>query len=95
MIVAEELDADWDKVQAKMALAAEPFKNPFWHAQITGGSTSIRHRWDMIRQAGAAARQMLIEAAAKQWSIDAGQCKTDKGKVLHPDGRSLTLWTAR
>lgn len=89
MIVAEELDADWEKVQAKMALAAEPFKDPVWHAQLTGGSTSIRHRWDIIRKAGAAARQMLLEAAAKQWDIPAVQCATDNGKVIHPDGRSL------
>lgn len=90
MIVAEELDADWTKVQARMALAGEPFKNPFWHAQVTGGSSSIRHRWDMIRKAGATARHMLIEAAAKQWGIDAGKCTTDNSRVIHPDGRSLS-----
>ena len=90
MIVAEELDADWKKVQARMALAAEPFKDPVWHAQLTGGSTSIRHRWDMLRKAGAAARQMLTQAAAKEWAIDAAKCKTDTGRVIHPDGRSLS-----
>jgi isoquinoline 1-oxidoreductase beta subunit len=89
MIVAEELDADWKTVQAKMALAAEPFKDPVWHAQITGGSTSIRHRWDMLRQVGAAARQVLVQAAAQQWGIDPATCVTDKGKVVHPDGRGL------
>jgi len=89
MIVAEELDADWEQVQSRMAPAADAFKNPFWHMQITGGSTSIRHRWDMIRKAGAAARQMLIEAAARQWGVAADACRTDSGKVLHPDGRSL------
>lgn len=90
MIIAEELDADWQQVQARMALAAEQFKDPVWHTQVTGGSTSIRHRWDMLRQAGAAARQMLIEAAAKQWGIATNICMTEKGKVLHPDGRSLS-----
>ncbi len=90
MIIAEELDADWNTVQAKMALAGEPFKDPFWHAQITGGSTSIRHRWDMIRMAGAVARQMLIEAAAQRWGIEAGKCTTEEGKVIHPDGRRLS-----
>ncbi len=90
MIVAEELDADWQKVRAKMALAGEAFKDPNWHAQLTGGSTSIRHRWDLIRKAGAAARQMLIEAAAKEWGVDPGRCRTDSGKVVHPDGRSLS-----
>ena len=90
MIVAEELDADWQKIQAKMALAGEAFKNPNWGAQVTGGSSSIRHRWDMIRKAGAAARQMLIEAAAKEWGVDPGRCRTDKGKVTQPDGRSFS-----
>ncbi len=90
MIVAEELDADWSRVQAKMALAAEPFKNPYWHAQVTGGSTSIRHRWEMIRKAGAAARQMLIQAAAREWGIEPGKCRTHEGKVMHPDGQTLT-----
>ena len=90
MIVAEELDADWDRVRAKMALAADPFKDPHLPMQFTGGSTSIRNRWDMIRKAGAAARQMLVEAAAQQWGLAATDCKTDNGKVLHPDGRSLS-----
>jgi len=90
MIVAEELDADWEKVQAKMALAAEPFNHPHANMQFTGGSTSIRDRWDIIRKAGAAARQMLIEAAAKKWGIAAGTCKTNNGKVVHPGGRSLS-----
>lgn len=67
MIVADELDADWKNVTARMALAGEPFKDPYWHAQLTGGSTSIRHRWEMLRSAGATARQMLLQAAAQKW----------------------------
>jgi isoquinoline 1-oxidoreductase beta subunit len=76
MIIAEELDAAWENVQVKMAVAAEPFKDPVWQAQATGGSTSIRHRWDLLRKVGAAARQMLVEAAAEQWSIPAEKCVT-------------------
>ncbi|HHP7236430.1 MAG TPA: molybdopterin cofactor-binding domain-containing protein [Desulfobacterales bacterium] len=90
MIIADELDAAWEKVQVKMALAAEPFKDPVWHAQVTGGSTSIRHRWDLLRKTGAAARQMLVEAAAEQWGISAKKCVTKDGRVMHPDGRSIT-----
>ena len=90
MIIADELDAAWENVQVKMALAAEPFKSPVWHAQITGGSSSIRHRWDLLRKVGAAARQMLVEAAAEQWRVPAGKCVAKDGKVVHPDGRSLT-----
>jgi len=89
MIIADELDAAWKTVRVKMALAAEPFKDPHWHVQVTGGSTSIRHRWDLLRKVGAAARQMLVEAAAERWKIPASPCVTKDGRVLHPDGRSL------
>jgi isoquinoline 1-oxidoreductase beta subunit len=89
MIIADELDAAWERVRVKMALAAEPFKDPHWHVQVTGGSTSIRHRWDLLRKVGAAARQMLVEAAAERWKIPASPCVTKDGRVLHPDGRSL------
>jgi isoquinoline 1-oxidoreductase beta subunit len=89
MIVADELDADWRRVRARMALADEPFKDPEWGMQATGGSTSIRHRWDMIRKAGAAARLMLVQAAARVWGIDPAACTAREGRVLHPDGRSL------
>ena len=89
MIVADELDADWDRVRTRMALAAEPFKDPEWGIQATGGSTSIRHRWDMLRKAGAAARLMLVRAAAREWGADPAACTTREGKVFHPDGRSL------
>ncbi|MGD9975252.1 MAG: molybdopterin cofactor-binding domain-containing protein [Desulfatirhabdiaceae bacterium] len=91
MIIAEELDADWEKVRVKMALAAEPFKSPVWHMQATGGSSSIRHRWDLLRKVGAAARLMLVETAGEQWKIPAEKCATKDGKVIHPDGRGLTF----
>lgn len=90
MIIADELDASWEKVSVKMAPAAEPFKSPVWHMQVTGGSTSIRHRWDLLRQVGAAARQMLVEAAAEKWGIADKKCAAKEGKVIHPDGRSIS-----
>lgn len=90
MVIAEELDAAWENVQVKMAIAAEPFKDPHFHTQFTGGSGSIRNRWDLLRTVGATARQMLIEAAAEQWGIPGHKCVTREGKVLHPDGRSFT-----
>lgn len=88
MIVADEMDADWNSVRTRMALAAEPFKDPEWGMQATGGSTSIRHRWDMLRKAGAAARLMLVQAAARQWGVEPSACTTGAGRVRHPDGRS-------
>ncbi len=89
MIIADELDAAWETVRVKPAPAGEAFKDPVWHAQITGGSTSIRHRWDMLRRVGAAARQMLRQAAAGQWGIPVEKCSTASGRVTCPDGRSL------
>lgn len=90
MIIADELDADWTKVEAKMALAADVFKNPHWGFQGTGGSSSIRHRWDLLRKTGAAAREMLVRAAADQWGISERKCATKNSRVFHPDGQSLT-----
>ncbi|KIX12962.1 xanthine dehydrogenase family protein molybdopterin-binding subunit [Dethiosulfatarculus sandiegensis] len=91
MVIAEELGADWQKIKIKMAGAGEAFKDPVNHMQVTGGSTSIRHRWDMLRQVGAAAREMLIQAAANEWGVAPSQCKAHKGKVLHPNGRSISF----
>lgn len=90
LIIAEELDADWQKVQPKMALAGEDFKDPYWGMQVTGGSTGIRHRWDMFRKAGAGARQMLLEAAAKKWDIAPAKLSTRESTVIHPDGRTFS-----
>ena len=90
MIIAEELEADWKNVQVKMALAADPFKHPVYKFQFTGGSTSIYPRWDMYRTVGAAAKEMLVKAAADSWQVAPEKCKADVGKVIHPDGRSLS-----
>lgn len=90
MIIADALDAAWENVHVRTALAAEPFKDPMWHVQVTGGSTSIRHRWSLLLQVGAAARQMLLQAAAEKWGVAADSCTTQEGKVLHPDGHSLS-----
>ncbi|MEX1302858.1 MAG: xanthine dehydrogenase family protein molybdopterin-binding subunit [Desulfotignum sp.] len=89
MVIADELDAAWETVQVKPAPAADPFKDPVWHMQATGGSTSIRHRWDLLRTVGAAARQMLMEAAAQQWKIPVQSCTTKDSRVIHPEGKTL------
>jgi isoquinoline 1-oxidoreductase subunit beta len=84
MILAEELDAPFDAVTV---LAAPPddklYKNPVFGFQVTGGSTSVRAFWKPMRIAGAAARVMLIEAAAAKWSVDPATCRTDNGVVFH------------
>ena len=86
MIVAEELDADWKKV--KVMQAALDTKK--YERQLTGGSGAIPHSWERLRKAGATARQMLMEAAAKRWNTSASTLKTDTGYVIHPDDRKLT-----
>lgn len=86
MIVAEELDADWSKVRVEQAIADNKYGS-----MGTGGSASVRTSWDRLRTAGAAARMMLVEAAAQRWGVPAGECRTDRGNVIHvPTGRSLS-----
>jgi isoquinoline 1-oxidoreductase beta subunit len=81
MIAADELDADWKQVRLKVAPAADKYKDPAWGRQLTGGSTSIRHMFDPLRKAGAAAREMLVEAAAKTWGVPVSECEAHKGSV--------------
>ena len=86
MIVAEELDADWSAVRVEQALADKKFGG-----MGTGGSTSVRTSWDMLRKAGATARAMLVSAAAETWQVEPKTCTTEKGIVTHtPTGRTLS-----
>lgn len=79
MILAEELDADW-----KTLLIEQASPGPDYGHMSTGGSGSIEGGWKNLRAAGAAARQMLVEAAAKRWGVEASTCRTEAGQVLHP-----------
>ena len=83
MIIAEELEADWDKVDVQIAPAAAMYKNPAFNTQMTAASTSVRTSWDILRKAGATAREMLIAAAAGTWHVPAGQCRAETGMVIH------------
>jgi isoquinoline 1-oxidoreductase beta subunit len=78
MIVAEELDADWEKVRIEQSPV-----NANYQTQ-TGGSNSVRSTWLPLRQAGAAARAMLGAAGAQQWKVPVSQCTTESGVVVHP-----------
>jgi isoquinoline 1-oxidoreductase beta subunit len=79
MLVAEELDADWKTLRVEQAPADKAYVNPMLGMQGTGGSTSIRGHWEPMRKAGAAARQMLLQAAASTWGIEAASCRTADG----------------
>lgn len=88
MIVADELDADWSHVEVVQA-DAHPEK---YGRQMTVGSRSVRGgAWLPLRKAGAAARAMLVGAAAATWDVDPATCRTENGRVLHDaSGRALT-----
>ena len=83
MIVADELDADWKNVRMEVAPAADAYKDPAWGMQSTGGSSSIRHMYEPLRKAGAAAREMLLIAAARKWNVAVKECAVDLGRVRH------------
>ncbi|MEL6536164.1 MAG: molybdopterin cofactor-binding domain-containing protein [Bacteroidota bacterium] len=79
MIVAEELDVDWDHVVVEQA----PLNTEIFRRQLAGGSQSIRQGWYSLRTAGAMGRRMLMEAAAKAWQVPVGEITTEKGVLYH------------
>lgn len=86
VVVAEELDVDWKQVEVLQAnLDTQNFER-----QLTGGSGALKHSWERLRKAGASVRQMMVQAAANQWKVDASVCKTSKGFVLGPAGQKAS-----
>lgn len=86
VVVAEELDVDWKQVEVLQAnLDTQNFER-----QLTGGSGALKHSWERLRKAGASVRQMMVQAAANQWRVDASVCKTSKGFVLGPAGQKAS-----
>jgi isoquinoline 1-oxidoreductase beta subunit len=79
LVVADELDADWKRVKIEQAIGDKRYGD-----QFTDGSHSIRSFYDAMREAGATARFMLIQAAAKQWGVSPAECQTDLHVVVHP-----------
>ncbi len=79
MVVAEELDVDWDKVIVEQA----PLDTEAFTRQVAGGSQSIRRGWNSLRMAGATARMMLLQAAAEQWQVPVSELTTEKGVIRH------------
>jgi isoquinoline 1-oxidoreductase beta subunit len=85
MLLAEELEVDVDKVAIEHSPPDDKlYVNPLIGAQLTGGSSAIRGTYGPLRQAGAAARAMLITAAARRWNVDPATCSAQDGVVTHP-----------
>ncbi len=85
MIIAEELDVAWKNVHVVQG----GLDTDIFERQVAGGSQSIRHGWDPLRQTGATARQMLINAAAAKWGIDAAECTVEEGVISNSKGDKL------
>jgi isoquinoline 1-oxidoreductase beta subunit len=92
MILAEELDADFAQVALEHAPPSDKlYGNPFFGIQATGNSNSVRAWWPHLRKAGAGARAMLVQAAAKEWQVDPASCTAANSVVTHKDsGRQLS-----
>ena len=87
MIVAEELDVDWNNVVVEQA----PLNTGFYQNQFAGGSLSIKLSWNALRMAGATGRRMLLEAAAKNWEISVSDLSVSKGVIKEINGeRTIT-----
>jgi CO/xanthine dehydrogenase Mo-binding subunit len=85
MILADELGADWSRIRVEQAMPGPSFKR-----LGTGGSGSVQGSWKPLREAAAAAREMLTQVAARQWKVDPGGCSTQAGWVQHSEsGRRL------
>lgn len=86
MLLAEELGVGLDQIAVRFAPADPAYVNTRFSRQLTGGSSSVREAWYRLREAGALARAMLVEAAAAQWEISPSACGVERAQVLHPDG---------
>ena len=91
-LVAEELECDWSKVKTEYPTPGQNVaRNRVWGDMGTGGSRGIRQSHDYVRKGGAAAREMLIQAAAEQWKVPAAECKAEASVITHtPSGRKTT-----
>jgi isoquinoline 1-oxidoreductase beta subunit len=91
-LVAEELECDWNKVRTEMPTPGQNLaRNRIWGDMATGGSRGIRGSQEYVRKGGAAAREMLIKAAADAWKVPASECRAEASVITHlPSGRATT-----
>ncbi len=93
-LVAEELDADWSQMRAEHA-PSNPvlYKNLLFGVQGTGGSSAIANSYEQMRKVGAAARSMLVTAAADEWKVPASEISVERGVISHTSGRRASFGT--
>ena len=93
-LVAEELECDWAKVSYEYPTPGQNLaRNRVWGNFQTAGSQGIRQSQEYVRKGGAAARMMLVQAAAQQWNVPVAECSVAKGVITHAaSGRSTTEW---
>lgn len=90
MMIAEELEADWGQIQAEIAPAEKIYKNPEFNTQMTASSSSVHSSWEILRSAGATARELLRKAAAQTWGVSVSECRAEKSTIIHKSsGRTL------
>jgi isoquinoline 1-oxidoreductase beta subunit len=90
MVLADEMDADWNNVIGELAPAQDVYKDPLFGIQIVGGSGSIAHSYQQYRELGAKTRAMLVAAAADRWKTTPDKCRTEASVVHGPNGQSAT-----
>ena len=90
MLIAEELECDWNKIRLEAAPVDPVYNHTTFGVQATGGSTSVATEWERMRKVGAAAREMLLGAAARTWKVTKKSCRAENGVVYHKSGKKLT-----
>ena len=90
-ILADELGADWDSVALETAPYDPAYANPKYKWMFTGNSESIQAFYDHMRQMGAAARTMLIQAAASRWDVPVAECRAERSAIVHVSGTRLSF----
>ncbi len=94
-LVAEELDCDWARVTTEYPTPGQSLaRKRVWGNFSTGGSRGIRESQDYVRKGGAAARQMLLQAAANEWKVPVAECRVAKGVITHPASNRRTTFGA-
>ena len=92
-MVAEELECDWARVTTEYPTPGQNLaRNRVWGNFSTGGSRGIRESQDYVRKGGAAARMMLVQAAAQGWNVPAGECRAGAGVITHPGSNRRTTY---